>query len=55
MNRLRSAGQSIVEYLVILAVVAIASIVFARNFLYDSDGRFRLFAGYVASAKGAMR
>ena len=55
MKRLLVRGQSVIEYLLILMVVAVASIVFARNFLYDSNGKFRLFIGYVENAKARMR
>lgn len=55
MGKLRAGGQSIIEYLLILVVVAIASMLFAKNFLYDSSGKFKLFIGYVEHAKGAMR
>ncbi len=55
MKKLCIDGQSVIEYLLILAIVAIVSIVFAKNFLYDNKGNFKLFIGYVENAKGAMR
>ncbi len=48
-------GQSVIEYVIILAVVAIVSIVFTKNFLYDKKGKLNLFVGYVTNAQGAMR
>ena len=54
MKRLSIDAQSIIEYLIILMVVAIVSMAFARNFLYDENGNFKLFIGYVVNAKGAM-
>ncbi len=48
MNRLRLSGQSIIEYLVILAVVAIISIAFVPKIP-------KLFVGYVDNAKENMR
>jgi len=52
---LRIGGQSIIEYLLILVVVAIASMLFAKNFLYDSSGKFKLFVGYVDRARELMQ
>ena len=49
------AGQSVIEYLIILVVVAVLSIIFAKTFLYDADGKFILFAGYVAKSTETMK
>ncbi|MEK6528872.1 MAG: hypothetical protein AABZ36_08340 [Nitrospirota bacterium] len=48
MRRLRFGGQSMIEYLVLLVIVAIVSIAFVPKIP-------RLFTGYVASAKGQMQ
>lgn len=48
MNKLRIGGQSIIEYVVILAVVALASILFVP---YIQD----LFIGYKYTAIPAMQ
>jgi len=53
MGKLRSKGQSIIEYLVLLVIVAVASVAFTVKFL--KSGELKLFAGYVANATGAMR
>lgn len=50
MNRLRLGGQSLIEYVVILAIVAIISIIFALN-----DNIPDLFTGYVEDAREAMK
>jgi len=49
------AGQSVIEYLILLVVVAVLSIAFAKNFLYDPYGKFKLFAGYVAKSTEKMK
>jgi len=55
MRRLSIKAQSIIEYMIILIVVAVISLIFAKNFLYDKDGKFKLFIGYVRNASKAMR
>ena len=55
MKKLRVGGQSIMEYLLILVVVAIASIAFAKNVLYDKDGKFKFFNEYFTNAKAYMQ
>lgn len=53
MGKLRAAGQSIIEYVVILVIVAVASLWFLDTFL--KPGGLNLFSGYVANATGAMQ
>lgn len=53
MGKLRAAGQSIIEYVVILVIVAVVSVIFTANFL--TSGRLNLFTGYVQNATGAMQ
>lgn len=53
MEKLRTKGQSIIEYVVLLVIVAVASLIFTTKFLVS--GELNLFAGYVANATGAMR
>lgn len=48
MNRLRLGGQSLIEYVVILAIVAIISIYFVPKIPH-------LFTGYVEDAREAMK
>ena len=52
-DRLRVGGQSIIEYLVLLVVVAIASLIFAAQNL--SNHKLNLFAGYMERAKAQMQ
>ncbi len=53
MEKLCAEGQSIIEYVVILVIVAVASVIFTGTFL--TSGRLNLFTGYVENATGAMR
>ena len=53
-GKLRRVGQSIIEYVIILVVVGVTALIFANDFFYDKDGIFRLFVGYVESAKNEM-
>ncbi len=54
MAKLRMDGQSIMEYVIILSIVAIASLAFAAKFLASQENNL-LFSGYVASATGKMK
>lgn len=53
MVKLRVDGQSIIEYVIILSIVALASAAFAAHFL-GKKGDI-LFSGYVANATGSMK
>lgn len=46
-------GQSIIEYIVILVVVAILALAFTAKFL--TSGKLNLFTGYVQSSTEKMR
>lgn len=53
MAKLRMDGQSIIEYVIILSIVAVASLAFVAKFLASENNNL-LFSGYVANATGSM-
>lgn len=53
MGKLRADAQSIIEYTILLVIVAVVSLVFVNRFL--RSGELKLFSGYVADVKNRMR